>query len=339
MSTLSTNWPTLTDWASRLDPNGSTAQIAEMLNLTNEMLDDIPWVEGNLPTGHQTTARTGLPHGTWRKLYGGVQPTKSRTAQVTESCGMLESYAEVDKKLAELNGNTAAFRLSEDKPHIEGMSQDLQTALIYGNEATAPEQITGLSPRYNDQAAGNGENLLFSTTKTTVPDSTDNSSIWLVGWSPETIFGIFPKGSKAGITMEDKGQVTIENIDGSGGRMEAYRTHYALDCGLCVRDWRYAVRIFFDAENLTMDHATGPNLPELMIQAAELLPSLTNCRPVYYMNRNTRTFLRGQIKKDAAYNLTFDTVAGKRVVMYNEIPVKRVDAILNTEGAAGMVVI
>ncbi len=35
-------------------------------------------------------------------------------------CGMLETYSEIDKALADLNGNTAAYRLSEDRAFLEG---------------------------------------------------------------------------------------------------------------------------------------------------------------------------------------------------------------------------
>ena len=99
------------------------------------------WVEGNLPTGHRTSVRTGLPQGTWRQLNYGVQPTKSTTSQVTDACGMLETYSEIDKALADLNGNTAEFRLSEDKAFLEGLSQQMAQTIFYGNTATTPENI------------------------------------------------------------------------------------------------------------------------------------------------------------------------------------------------------
>jgi hypothetical protein len=105
------------------------------------------WVEGNLPTGNKTTVRTGLPTPTWRKLYGGVQPTKSTSVKVREGLGMLENYAEVDKALADLNGNSAAWRLSEESAIVEGFGQKLARYMIYGNEATEPEGFTGLAPR------------------------------------------------------------------------------------------------------------------------------------------------------------------------------------------------
>lgn len=329
MATLAATHPTLLDVTKRLAPNGSVDKIAEILNMTNEILDDMVWIEGNLETGHKTTIRTGLPTPTWRKLYGGVQPTKSTTVQVTDSCGMLEAYAEVDKKLADLNGNTKAFRLSEDRAHIEGMNQEFAQTLFYGNETSEPEAFTGFGPRFNDQAAANGENIL---TDAATPDGTDNSSIWLIVWGPDTVHGIYPKGSTAGLKMEDKGQVTIENVDGAGGRMEAYRSHYQWDVGLTVRDWRYVVRINFDSENLTFNAATGPNLPDLMAQALELVPSLQMGRPAFYMNRKTRSFLRRQIAAAVSGStLTMDNVGGKKVMFFDEVPVRRCDSITNTE--------
>ena len=137
---------TYTDWAKRYN-DGRISVIVELLSQTNEILDDMRWVEGNLPTGHRTSIRTGLPQGTWRQLNYGVQPTKSTTSQVTDSCGMLETYSEIDKALADLNGNTSEFRLSEDKAFLEGLSQQLAQTLFYGNTDETPEKFMGLAPR------------------------------------------------------------------------------------------------------------------------------------------------------------------------------------------------
>jgi hypothetical protein len=329
MATLSAVHPTLLDVTKRLDPDGKIDTIAELLAETNEIIEDMVWLEGNLPTGHRTTIRTGLPAPTWRKLYGGVQPTKSATAQVTDTCGMLEAYAEVDKALADLNGNTAAFRLSEDRAHIEGMNQEFTSTLFYGDESSEPEAFTGFGPRFNSQSAENGGNILTSAA---TPDNSDNTSLWLVVWGPNTVHGIYPKGSKAGLSMEDKGQVTVESIDGAGGRMEAYRTHYRWDCGLSVRDWRYVVRINIDQEDLTKNAGSGPDLIDLMTEAIERIPSLSMGRPAFYMNRTVRSFLRRQImNKVASSTLTMEQVAGKHVTMFDGIPCRRVDAITNTE--------
>lgn len=324
-TTTSTN-PTLVDVAKRLDPNGKIDTIVEMLAETNEIIADATFVEGNLPTGHRTTVRTGLPTPTWRKLYGGVQPTKSRTAQVTDNTGMLEAYAEVDKALADLNGNTAAFRLSEDRAHIEGMNVEFASTLFYGNEGTEPEAFTGFAPRYNSLSAENADNIVDAT-----GSGSDNTSIWLITWGPNTCHGIYPKGSKAGLQMTDKGQVTIEDVDGAGGRMEAYRSHYRWDVGLTLRDWRYVVRIAnIDISDLST-LANTKNLVTWMIQAAERIPTFGMGRSAFYVNRTIREKLRLGILEKISSNLTYESVAGKRVMTFDGIPVRRCDALVNTE--------
>ncbi len=330
MAALATNNPTLESVASRLDPDGKISKIVEIMNTTEEILLVTPFMEGNLPTGHRTTVRTGLPDPTWRKLYGGVQPTRSTTTQITDNCGMLEDYAEVDKALADLNGNTAEFRLSEDRAHVEGMAQKLARTLVYGNEGSTPEAFTGLAPRFNNRnpsIAASGDNVLDGAGA-----GSDNTSVWLIVFGESSVHGIYPKGSKAGLSMTDKGQVTIENVDGQGGRMEGYRTHYKWDAGLSVRDWRYVVRIAnISVGALKKDASSGADLIDLMTDALERVPSLSAGRPAFLVNRTIRSFLRRQIRNSKNVNLTMDQVAGRKVVHFDEVPVLRTDAILNTE--------
>ena len=328
MSVLATTHPTLLDLAKRTDPDGRIASIVEILNQTNEILPDMVWLEGNLPTGHRTTVRTGIPEPTWRKLYGGVQPTKSTTKQVTDNCGMLEAYAEVDKALVDLNGNTAAWRLSEELPQIEGMNQEVAHTLFYGNEGEQPEAFTGLAARFNDANAANGDNIIDGGSS-----DTDNASIWLVVWGPNTVHGIVPKGSTAGLQMEDKGQVTIENVDGAGGRMEAYRSHYRWDAGLSVRDWRYVVRIAnIERSALTKDAQTGADLPDLMFQAIDRLPNLAAGRAAFYMDRTLMGFLRRQTSnKLNSSTLTVEQQGGVMVTSFHGVPLRRVDALAGDE--------
>lgn len=340
MATLSVVNPTLLDLARVTDPDGSIAAVAEILNETNEVLLDMTWVEGNLPTGHRTTTRTGIPTPTWRKLYGGVQPNKSTTVQVTDTTGMLEEYAEVDKALADLNGNTAAFRLQEDRPHIEGLNQEITDTLFYGDEDTEPEAFTGFAPRFaNLTADQNSDNVLNGS-----GSGSDNASIWLVVWGPNTVHGIIPKGSQAGLQVTDKGQVTIEDAsDGSNsGRMEAYRTHYRWDAGLTVRDWRYVVRVCNIDKSLLTNvftsgtFSSGANLPDLMFQAMRLIPNLSLGRPAFYMSRDIATWVARQSAAVGNANaVTMDTLSGdvKMTERFHGIPMRRCDSLSADEAA------
>lgn len=325
MSTLAGQVMTLADWARRIDPNGKIAKIVEILNQTNLILEDMMWMEGNLPTGHKTTIRSGLPEATWRMLNYGVQPTKSRTVQVTDSIGMLENYAEVDKDLADLNGNTAEYRLSEDHAFIEGMNQDAASTVFYGNTDTDPERFLGLAPRYNVTDAENEENVIVGG-----GSGSTNTSIWLVVWGANTCHGIFPKGKISGLQHKDLGEVTLE--DAAGGKYQGYRTHYKWDMGLTVRDWRYVVRVCnVDVATLVKDAATGADLIDLLVQAAEIPPNLGMGRPVFYSNKTITSFLRRQISNKDNVHLSLDEVAGKKVLNFDGIPFKKCDALLNTE--------
>lgn len=328
MATLATTHPTLLDLARVMDPDNKVQPVIEILNETNEILEDMVWQEGNLLTGHRTSVRTGLPTPTWRKLYGGVQPTKSTSATITDSTGMLEAYAEVDKALADLNGNTGAFRTNEDRAQLEGMNQEIADTIFYGNEGTEPEAFTGFAPRFNDKSALNAENIIDAG-----GTGTDNQSIWLIVWGPNTVHGIVPKGSLAGFQMTDKGQVTIENVDGAGGRMEGYRTHYRWDAGLTVRDWRYVVRIAnIDKSLLIKDASTGADLQDLMIQALELVPNLNAGRPAFYMGRGLRSMMSRQaINQVKNSTLTMEQAQGtmnfRRYPAFQGVPIRRTDAI------------
>lgn len=327
MPTLAITNPTLADVAARMTPDGKIdPNIVELLNETNEILDDMTVIEANGFTEHKTTVRSGLPSGTWRKLNYGVQPEKSRTVQVKDSMGMLETYAEVDKALADLNGNSAAWRMSEDRAFIEGMNQNMATTLFYGDSSADPEKFMGLAPRYNSLSAENAMNIIDAG-----GTGSDNASIWLVVWGPNTCHTIYPKGSPAGLQSRDLGEDTL--TDAVGGRYQGYRTHYKWDIGATLRDWRYVVRIAnIDVSDLTKNASAGADLIDVMTQALELIPNVGMGRPAFYMPRKLRSFLRRQItNKVAASTLTMEDVAGKKVVTFDGVPCRRTDALLLTE--------
>lgn len=325
MALLATTNLTLADLAKRKDTQGNIAKIIEILNGTNEILDDMPWISANDGTGHKTTIRSGLPTGTWRLLNYGVQPEKSTTVQVRDGTGMLETYSEVDKALVDMSDDKPAFLLSESKAFLEGMNQNMATTIIYGDSSVFPERFTGLAPRFNSLSAENGQNILDAG-----GTGSNNTSIWIICWDESTIHGIYPKGTTGGIKQEPTRQETL--FDAAGGRYEGYRTHFLWYAGLVVRDWRYIIRIAnIDRTALTKNAATGADLIDLIVQGIELLPNTRMGRMVIYVNRTIRSFLRRQITNKTNVWLNMEEVSGRKVLTFDGIPVKRVDAILNTE--------
>lgn len=329
-------YPTIVDVTKRLDPDGSVAKIAELLAESNPVLEDCPFYEGNLPTGHRHTVRTGIPEPTWRRLNYGVYPTKSTTAQVDDQCAMLEAYAEIDKKLAELNGNSAEFRLSEDRPHIEGMNQAFVDTLFYGDSSTEPEKFLGLAPRYN--VLGTPANKPTAVTRSSYLNhiidmggttASNQASIWLITWGQGTVHGIYPKGSSAGLKHEDLGEVTL--MDSNGGRLQGYRSHYAWDVGLTVRDWRYIVRIANIEVADLEDAATQKLLYQKMILALHTIPNRKMGRPVFYAGAAISAMLDLAAVEKVNAALGMREVFGNEVLTFRGIPIKECDALLETE--------
>lgn len=330
MATLATNSLTLADWSKRVDPDGNVPVVAELLSQSNEILEDALFSEGNLPTGHRVTIRTGLPTAYWRSINQGVPPSKSTTVQVDESVGMLEAYAKVDKDLALLNGNTAAFRLSEDSAFLEAMNQTQAQTLFYGNPGSDPRQFLGLSTRYGTiSGAGNAQNILDAG-----GTSSNNASIWLTVWGDNSVFCTFPKGSQAGLVHQDQGELTV--YDANGNPYQAYQTHYQWKNGLVVKDWRYVVRICnINTANLVAETAAA-DIVKLMSRALDRIPNLNLGKPAFYMNRTLFSMLRIQSLNKSQNVVDIEKGLNQFGTATNwltflGVPVRRVDQLLNTE--------
>lgn len=328
MAALATGNPTLLDQAKATNPDGTVGDVVEILNQTNEVLDDLTSMEGNMVDGHRSNVRVYLPAPTWRKFNQGVLPNKGGLAQVKDSTGMLEAYGEIDKDLAMLNGNTASFRLLEDSAHIEGMNQEVAQTLFYGNEGLAPEEFTGFAPRFNAlSGAPNSENII-----TGGGSGSDNGSIWLIVWSPQTVFTVFPKGTTAGLKTNDLGEDT--KVESTGAMYQVLRSHYQWKLGLVVRDWRYVVRIPNIDKSLLLPDASGTsaNLPRLMFRAMRRIPSFAAGRAAFYCSRDMATMLGEQVAQLTTNStLSSDMVGGKFVERFKGIPVRRVDALAADE--------
>lgn len=326
MATLGSRNLTLADIQKRLDSKNKVAPIIELLTQDHEILDDAVVVTCNDGTRHKTSIRTGLPTPTWRKLYGGVQSTKSAVAQVVDSCGMLEALPKVDVDVIDKAPDPAGTMLSETTPHIEAMKQEVEDILFYGDTTANPEKFHGLAVRYG-QAAGTDESLstfnVLSGGATT--GQTDCTSIWLIGWGDSTCHLLAPNGGTAGLSHTDMGKRLVTADDGSGD-YEAYVDKYKWDVGLCVRDWRSVGRIAnIDVSNLEAE-SSAADLIKLMLRLEERVMhygGLGAARFSWVMHPRVRTMLRIQmLNKVGNSTLSMENIAGRRVMAFNGTPIR-----------------
>ncbi len=334
MATLASNVVTLADHAKSYGPKGKLLKTVEILSQTNEMLEDAHYVEGNLPTGHQVEVRTGLPASYWRLMNKGTPSSKATSAQVTENCGTLVGRSQVDRDIAELNGNVKEYRFKQAKPHMESMNQEMAGTEIYG-AASSPEEFVGFNNRYTSTSDANGENIILGG-----GSGADNTSIILVGWGDNSIYNIFPKGSKAGLSHEDLG--LQDAFDSSNNRYRAYMDEFNWKTGLVVADWRYGVRIpnidISDLKTLANTQAVtaATAIHKLMAQAIDRLPSMNDVKPCFYVNRTVKSHLRVMAMAATTSVLSIEeglNQFGKTIheVKFLGIPVRTMDAITNAE--------
>ena len=333
--------PTLRDVANVNQADGTIADVVEMLMQQYEILTDMVLLPSNEPSSHRHTIRTGLPSGVWRGYNVGVPSSKSQTATVIDTIGNYESFATVDKDLVDLNGNSAAWRLQEEKSFRQTMMQTMAKQLIYGNEASEPEGFTGIMPRYSTVSTSTSESA--DNVIDAGGTGGDNASILLVTWDPSSAFGIYPKGQAGGdnmaggLSVRDLGEQVLQNVatpsGGTNGTMLALQTHYKWELGFSLRDWRYCGRIAnIDKSDLSYDGASGAKLTRYMFELAEVIPEQSMGRMAFYMSRNVRTKLFQQLAEGVkSSTLTIDMVGGVRTPMFMGIPIRRVDAMAMDE--------
>lgn len=339
---------TLVDVAKSFGPDGKVAKVAELLNQSNEVLSYFPYIQGNLPTGHKGVVRTGLPTVSLRSFYKGVKVGKSGRATVEDTCAMAEGRSEIDVDLADLNGNANEFRASEAVSFVEAINQTWADQLIYGDSSLDPEGILGLTPRYNLKSAQSGANIIDAG-----GTGSDNTSVWLLVLGDQTLHGIYPKGSQAGLIHKDLGEQ--DAFDENGDRYRVYAELWKWKFGLHVRDWRYAVRIAnIDVSDLTGQTGTqaitaATWLNKLMIKAMARIPSMNMGRAIFLANRTVKEMLSiGALDKSQNAlsftqavnqhgNVAPGSVAGQGQgiqggqLNFMGVPVLTVDRILSTE--------
>ena len=172
--------------------------------------------------------------------------------------------------------------------------------------------------------------------------------MWLLGLGPRRIYGVFPRGSKVGLNMEDKGD-TVPGYDSVGNRFEAYTSWFQAQMGLVPEDWRWGVRIAnIDTTNAGLAGPNAPDLWALMARAAYLPPTMgkrqsgitetdasddaaPGVRFVWIVNRTARHWLDVQGMRDRNVLLQLPDYAGIVTDNWRGVPMRVSDQLTVTE--------
>ena len=312
--------------------NPAIGATIELLTQLNPIMEDAIAVECNMGTIHRHSIRTGLPAVAWGKLYQGVAQSKSSKQQVDDTTGFIEGLSSIDKRLLDLavaaNQSEAEVRLGEARSYLEAMSQEMATSIFYSDTATAPEKIKGLAARYGASTGSIGNQVIKAG-----GSGSDNTSIWFVTWSPDHTMLLYPQGTAGGVTREDKGEQRV--LDGSSNPYFVKEEMFTQHLGVAVKDWRYNARICnIDVSDL---RAGSVDVYDYMRTAYYRLQNRrVPCgKQVIYCNRDVLECLdrlgSNSGGTDNFVRLTPMQVEGKEVMTYRGIPIREVDALVNTE--------
>lgn len=338
MATIGKTFPQLID----MHKASAEGTVVELLKQNNPILEDAIATECNMDALHRHSIRTGYPEVSWGRLYKGVKASKATMQQVDDTTGFMEARSEIDSRLLKLAPDPAKARLVDSAPYLEVMNQEMATSLFYANTLTTPEKFKGLGARFNlynsnipDPAKPNVANQVIHGGGA----GADNTSIWFITWADHATSLLYPKGTKAGVTIADKGEEPVRDTDGA--TYYAKVTQFEWHTGAFVKDYRYNARIAnIDVSNML---AGSVDLWALLRQAYYRLFMVYGVgamggRTAIYLNRQVLEVLDAQSSDRALLaanpnntGLKQETIEGRVITTYRGIPIRMTDAILNTE--------
>jgi hypothetical protein len=324
VTTQNSSHMSILDAAKAMGADGLILNCAELLDKKKGMLQDIPWEQTDTPEGHVSAQTTSLPTVSDVVYNQEGTASKSTVANIMESCQGLEVWLTPDDRVLSYGGNPAAKMSKEVMRASEAMKQGVQTRYITGNGDTTPGQLYGFYSRLGSLSSNAARNIIDCD-----GTGSDNASILYVRWSPDAIYGLYPKGSKAGLNIEDFGRVPVTTSSG-----EIVRRKVRLDWffGLAIDDWRQAARACnIDVPALLA--GTGADLPRRMRDLQTVVEDNEHGVGAYYMNRTLAGRLREQTISavGAGGGLTFRNFNGDRVMEFDGIPVRIIDDMPITE--------
>ncbi len=339
MAIIGASYPSLID----MYKNSAEGTVVELLRQNNPILEDAIATEANMGATHRSILRTGYPNVAWGRLYQGVPQSKATMQQVDDTTGFLETRSEIDTRLLKLATDPARARLVDSAPFLEAMNQEMATGMFYHDTATTPEKFKGLAARlsaYNtnmpDPRKPNAANQVIHGGGS----GSDNTSIYFVTWADHAASLIYPKGTKAGVSVMDKGEEPVK--DANGNTYYAKVTQFEWHLGMFLKDYRYVARI----ANIDVSDTYGAGTVDLWALLRKAYYRLfmvygvgaMGGKTVIYMNRQMLEVLDQQSNDRALIasnpnntGIKQDTIEGKVVTTYRGIPIRLTDAILNTE--------
>jgi hypothetical protein len=323
----------------RMTNNNDTLDVAEVLNETNEVIEDAIVQVSTDMTSHVFARRTALPAVSWVKLGNGWNATTGLLNQVREQIGQLKARFLAPQDIMDIQPNPAKYRMQQERAYIESMGQELSNTL-FGNFSSGtlspttepPEEFAGFQRRYASLGTTD-TNFVINNGNTT---GSDNTSVWFIQWGAGKTYLISPRNAPGGLSKMDKGLTlvsgdnsvasTTATMNNPTNQLWAFITEFAWRVGLAVEDLRTVKRL------ANIDSVAGSTFTldeDKIIQIKNNFKSRDMVS--MYMNETVFTQLEILAKDKVNVHWSENNPFGRPQLFFQNMPVRRSDAISNEE--------
>lgn len=336
MAVLGVDLLTLSDAKKLLEV--SIADVAEVMRKATPIIDDIPYKEMNKGVKHVVHLRSDLPEVYYRKANQAIPASKTTIEEREFVAAHFESKCQMDEAVAAYGGTDriGANRWNQAEGHIQANAHELADLIVYGSDEQAAHKCPGIMDILStlDPAEPVSHQIVDAG-----GEGSDNASILFISWGDKKVYGIFEKGTQAGLKRVDRSpgetrvQITGPLVGGGTGQYWGYEENFMVDHGLCVEDYRALSRVAnIDVSDLdTLDAA---DLLKLMTRALYRIPPMyRQQKGKCYMNSTLVAFLDEQAlaKVGAGGGLTYMNYQGEQVLSFRGWVIREMENMLNTE--------
>jgi hypothetical protein len=323
---------------SSMDAGGTYLSIAQILDRACPLIKALPMVKSNQIMSNIGSRDTYLGNPGTRRFNEPLLPTKTMSAPLTEAIAMFGDYGEVDWEMYNIQNEPERWRTNQDRRKLEGITQKVESMMLYGSQYADPSQINGLITRFNSLTTyPNGDSSwYYNVLSNGGGTSANTTSILMLELGENKVYGIYPKNLPGGLKFENLGRRTKDVYVSAGviKKMEILESYMSWFIGLEVDDERCVQRISSVGTTLG---GTGNFDETLLIQAKNQLPGFGEAPgTVILVNRAVKTQMDIRavtLKTNTYFTQNVDTgdVWGRSVTRFQGIPVLVAEMLKNTE--------
>ena len=308
------------------------------------LFEEMYWEQANDDLAHEFLRNVTKPTGSLVGLEEGAPFETSIDRAVREQLCRIEANMRMDVRALEKAPSPSQFYREKESRFLEGMVKTVHETIFSknsrGNQGANPRDINGLGMRYN-KTHPDGTNAASNVKRldglTTALSGSDNASLWLVKHGPEGLFGIYPKTASRTIQVNELGEQLVYD-DANGNPFRAVVTNFAMEFGIGVMDDAIIQRLcairpsgagsFFE----TASAGTTTNLGEYaLIDMIERLPGGNTDQCAIYVGPTLMGQFRKRLNDKGNLFFTMESVWGRPMLHFMEIPIIRVDTLTATE--------